>query len=97
MLNWDQRLMKLRELGEVYLYIEKPFDWRILQDNVFLIDGEDELVPQGQAINPYAVVDDHWRQLTHGSPLIRVYGKQPRIVTWQAGNWTDEREARTSS
>ena len=99
MLTWDHRMLKLQELGDVFLYMEAPFDWRVFHKGVLLVDpeGEDDLVPQGQGTNPYAAVDDHFRQLTQGSPLVQAVGDDIRVVQWVQRNWTDVREAKTSS
>lgn len=88
MLSWDQRMMKMQELGDLFLYLHAPFDWRVYHKGVLIIDskGEDELVPEGHGCNPYEAADNHWRQLTAGQPFLRVNDK---VVVWGQTKWTD--------
>jgi hypothetical protein len=86
--TWDDRMYAMQQLGEVYLYMETAFDWRVRHDSVTIIDGEDHLTPEGQGTNPYAAAENHWHQLTR--PGVLVYAWAPRrVVMWEGFQWMD--------
>jgi len=90
MLTWDGRYQALQAIGFMSIYLEKPFDWRVHHENVLILDGEDELVPQGRDTNPYGAVDDHWRQLTAASPVLVINrGSKRTLVRWNGTGWVE--------
>lgn len=87
-LTWDDRMYAMQQLGEVYLFMEAAFDWRVRHDSVTMIDGEDQLTPEGCGTNPYSAVDSHWQQLTR--PGVLIYAWAPRrVVMWEGFQWMD--------
>lgn len=82
----ERRMEFMQQLGDVLLYMHRPFDWRVFHVDVTIIEDEDELVPEGQANNPFAVCDDHWRQLTEHRPLIQS-AKMSARVRWNGSGW----------
>lgn len=82
--NRDQRMIMMQALGDVSLYMHAPFDWRVRHEGVLIVEDDDDLVPEGRGTNPICAPDDHWRQLTLGSPLIHLPA-QKRYVRYRPG------------
>lgn len=85
-LTWDQRMMSMQSLGELFLYMQAPFDWRVLHQAVLIIDDEEGIVPQGRGTNPYGAADAHWQQLTRPGTVVECWGPH-RHVTWRGFRW----------
>jgi hypothetical protein len=81
MINRERRMEAMQSIGDVSLWMHKPFDWRVRHEGVLIVEGEDDLVPEGYGTNPYCVQDEHWRQLTQGGPLLYLV-KDKRHIRW---------------
>jgi hypothetical protein len=93
-LTWEQKIMRMKELGEPALHMLEPFDWKVNQPNVLIVDlksRDDHLAPEGRGHTPYEAINNHWEQLTHKFPILIVVDPDegPRAVTWNGQNWMD--------
>lgn len=81
--SWDKKYQLMDELGALYLWMERPFLWKVRHDGVLIVDEDDDYrVPEGYDTNPYGAVDSHWLQLTHPGTILQIWKPSYRLVRW---------------
>jgi hypothetical protein len=85
----ERKFQLLQELGPVYLTMEAPFSWIVVQEGILKVEPDGEAFPlQGRDCNPYGAIHRHWDLLTRGRAVLYTPYPHHRLVRWNMDHWT---------
>jgi len=91
-MRWKDKIMILKQLGEVSLHMRKLGDWYVSHSYVEVKDGNILCSKYGRGATPQEAVEDHWKKLTelefNQYIVIHAYDREKRqAYVWSGFMW----------